>query len=175
MIRVKRLSSAAGMPTPIDGKTFRFACGKFATGITITTVRAADGTPQGMTANSFTSLSLHPPLVSVAVSHRISIHRHFRDAKFFGVNILREGQKEISDRFASRVHNRFERIPWAPTANGVPRLAGVLGFLECHLWMLVETGDHTLVIGEVVDAEAAEGEPLLFYGSDYCGVRQLKP
>jgi flavin reductase (DIM6/NTAB) family NADH-FMN oxidoreductase RutF len=151
----------------IEKQHFRRICGKFASGITIATVRDADGAPHGMTANSFTSVSLVPPLVLVCVDHRARILEHFRIGDHFGVNILGAAQRQLSDRFAGSGYDRFEGVTWNPGHTGVPLLADVLATLECARVNVVTAGDHDIVVGEVLHADCQEGEPLVFYGSQY--------
>jgi len=151
----------------IEKQHFRRICGKFASGITIATVRDADGAPHGMTANSFTSVSLTPPLVLVCVDHRARILEHFRIGEHFGVNILGGTQRQLSDRFAGSGYDRFEGVPWHPGHTGVPILTDVLATLECARVNVVTAGDHDIVIGEVLHADCQDGDPLVFYGSEY--------
>jgi flavin reductase (DIM6/NTAB) family NADH-FMN oxidoreductase RutF len=155
------------MPELIDPALFRRACARFATGITVPTTLAADGSPQGFTANSFTSVSMEPPMVLVCVDHRASVLRHFLSASHFAINILESGQQEISARFALRGVDRFSGVPWRPGATGVPVLEGVVAHLECATRQTVVAGDHTLILGEVLHAETGEGKPLLYYSSAY--------
>src|ERR1700685_3764138 len=94
----------------IEKQQFRRICGKFASGITVATVLDAAGAPHGMTANSFTSVSMTPPLVLVCVDHRARILEHFRIGEYFGINILGAGHKHLSDRFAGSGYDRFEGV-----------------------------------------------------------------
>ncbi len=151
----------------IEKQQFRRICGKFASGITIATVLDADGACHGMTANSFTSVSLVPPLVLICVDHRARIREHFRIGPHFGINILSAGQKELSDRFAGSGYDRFEGTSWYPGKTGVPLLPDVLATIECSRANVVTAGDHDIVIGEVVHADCQDGEPLVFYGGQY--------
>src|SRR5580700_7149075 len=104
----------------IEKQQFRRICGKFASGITIATVLDADGACHGMTANSFTSVSLVPPLVLICVDHRARIREHFRIGAHFAINILGADQKALSDRFAGSGYDRFEGINWYAGHTGVP-------------------------------------------------------
>jgi len=151
----------------MEKQHFRRICGKFASGITIATVRDAGGAPHGMTANSFTSVSLVPPLVLVCVDHRARILEHFRIGKHFGVNILGAAQRPLSDRFAGSGYDRFEGVTWRPGHTGVPLLMDALATLECARVNVVTAGDHDIVIGEVLHADCQDGDPLVFYGSQY--------
>ena len=161
----------ATQPSPplskIEKQQFRRICGKFASGITIATVLDAGGACHGMTANSFPSVSLAPPLVLVCVDHRARILEHFRIGEHFGINILGAGQKQLSDKFAGSGYDRFEGVDWFPGQTGVPLLPDVLATLECSKVEVVTAGDHDIVIGEVLHANCQDGEPLVFYSSQY--------
>lgn len=161
----------ASQPPPalskIEKHQFRRICGKFASGITVLTACDADGSAHGMTANSFTSVSMTPPLVLVCVDHRARILEHLRINKYFGVNILSASQKQLSDKFAGSSHDRFEGVDWYAGQTGVPLLSDVLATLECGRVDLVTAGDHDIVIGEVIHAGCQDGEPLVFYSSEY--------
>ena len=149
---------------------FRKAMGCFATGVTVITVDQ-DGEVHGMTANAFTSVSMDPLLVLVCVDHRARTHAHLHAKKRFGVNVLAEDQRAISEYYArsSESHQhaeqagaRFER-----TKHGTPVLHGALAYLECRLHTAQAAGDHTIFIAEVEDVVFREGEPLLFYRGEY--------
>ena len=155
------------MPVPFDPAQFRRACARFATGITVSTALAPDGTPHGFTANSFTSVSIEPPLVLICVDHRANVHRHFEQATHFGVNILAEDQEALSVRFAERGLDRFEGIDWHSGASGVPLLGGALARFECATRQTIAAGDHTIILGEVLHAEWQEGAPLLYFARGY--------
>jgi flavin reductase (DIM6/NTAB) family NADH-FMN oxidoreductase RutF len=160
-----------GNRPPLDSRNFCQVCGKFATGITVATVLDADGAPHGMTANSFTSVSLNPPLILFCVDNDCNLLGLFRNHSHFGINILAEGQEALSNRFARRGEDRFSAVEWEPGATGVPLIPGALGHLECALVEAVSAGDHYIFIGEVVRCECREGEPLVYYGSRYRGLR----
>ncbi len=153
---------------PIGATKFRRVCSKFATGITILTARDAGGGAHGMTANSFTSVSLEPPLILVCVDLRAHILKHLREGGAFAVNVLDEDQEALSVRFAQRVEDRFDTVEWtAGRKSGAPLIGGVLATLECVIVRMVEAGDHSIVIGEVQDAVWRDGLPLLYFSSRY--------
>ncbi len=156
---------------PIEQQLFRRVCGRYATGITIVTVLDANGAPQGMTANSFTSVSLDPPLVLICIDKRTSFLAHFEPEKPFAINILRETQQELSSCFARSGRDRFEGIEWVPGTNGAPILFGVLATLECRVTQTIEAGDHIVVIGLVAHATWEEGQPLLYFNGSYQSLR----
>jgi flavin reductase ActVB len=153
---------------PIGATKFRRVCSKFATGITVLTARDAAGRAHGMTANSFTSVSLHPPLILVCVDLRAHILKHLREDGGFAVNVLEESQEALSVKFAQRVEDRFDTVEWAAGGKtGAPLIRGVLATLECLIVRIVEAGDHSIVIGEVQDAVWREGQPLVYFSSEY--------
>ena len=150
---------------------FRKAMGAFATGVTIITVDL-DGEVHGMTANAFTSVSLDPMLVLVCVDHSTRTHAHLHTKKRFGINVLCENQRAISEYYArpERVHERAEAEAGARfdrTSHGTPILHGSLAYLECRLHSSEEAGDHTIFIAEVEDVVVREGDPLLFFRGKY--------
>ncbi|HZR65296.1 MAG TPA: flavin reductase family protein [Terriglobales bacterium] len=150
---------------------FRRAMGLFATGVTVITV-ANDDKVEGMTANAFTSVSLDPMLVLVCVDHKARTHAHLHARKRFGINILSEHQRKISEHYAlvdrdparaeSEAGARFDH-----TQQGTPVLHGALAYLECRLQSTQEAGDHTIFIAEVEDIVIREGKPLLYFRSGY--------
>ena len=155
----------------LNSSEFRKAMGQFATGVTIITVDL-DGEVHGMTANAFASVSLDPPLVLVCVDHATRTHAHLHAKKRFGINVLREDQRAISEYYAraERDHEHAETEAGARfdrTKQGTPMLRGSLAFLECRLNSAEVAGDHTIFIAEVEDVVVREGEPLLFFRAKY--------
>jgi flavin reductase (DIM6/NTAB) family NADH-FMN oxidoreductase RutF len=150
---------------------FRKAMGCFATGVTIITLDL-EGEVHGMTANAFASVSLDPPLLLVCVDHSARTHAHMHAKKRFGINVLAEHQREISEYYArpAPIHGhaaeeagaRFDR-----TKQGTPILQGALAYLECRLQSTQDAGDHTIFIAEVEDVVVRDGEPLLYFRSKY--------
>lgn len=121
-----------------------------------------------MTANSFTSVSLNPPLIAFCVDHKAAVFPHFRNAKTFAVNVLTQEQLDLSVRFATLDHEeRFDGIAWHIGEAGSPLLEGALAWLECTRYQLLEAGDHTLFIARVRQAATAQGKPLLYFASSY--------
>jgi flavin reductase (DIM6/NTAB) family NADH-FMN oxidoreductase RutF len=150
---------------------FRKALGCFATGVTIITLDDA-GEVHGMTANAFASVSLEPLLVLVCVDRRARTHAHLHTRKRFGVNVLADNQKAISEYYArpARTHEKAEEEAGARfdrTAHGTPVLHNALAYLECKLHTATEAGDHTIFIAEVEDVVVREGKPLLFFRGRY--------
>jgi flavin reductase (DIM6/NTAB) family NADH-FMN oxidoreductase RutF len=150
---------------------FRKAMGSFATGVTVITVDS-EGEVHGMTANAFTSVSLDPLLVLVCVDHRARTHAHLNAKKRFGVNVLAERQRAISEYYAdpSPTHQHAEREAGARfdrTQHGTPVLHDALAYLECRLHTVQDAGDHTIFIAEVEDVVVREGDPLLYFRGEY--------
>ena len=146
---------------------FRKACGRFATGVAVATTVSHDGQPQGLTVSSFTSVSLHPPLVLVCVDFAASAHAHFRAAKGFAINVLRDTQAGLSNHFAKSDGDRFEGVMWSQGVHGLPILDGALAAFECSMHELLPAGDHTIFVGLVEHVTSADGEPLLYHASRY--------
>jgi len=150
----------------IDKKDFRNALGRFATGITVVTVAKPDGGIHGMTANSFASVSLDPPQILVCVADKAHMHALIHGAGRFGVNILRDSQQSLSDRFARPTPDHTE-LHFLHTLRGTPLLEGVLATLDCKVVAAHVSGDHTIFIGEVEELSWTDGEPVIFYQGKY--------
>jgi flavin reductase (DIM6/NTAB) family NADH-FMN oxidoreductase RutF len=155
----------------VDPWLYRRTCAQFATGITVVTTLDGNGHPHGMTVNSFSSVSLDPPLVLVSIDLRNAILGHFISSSFFAINVLAEHQEDLSRRFSSTAENRFFSLAWRPGVLGAPLLEGVLATLECSVVKTFEAGDHAVLVGEVKGADYTEGRPLVFFDSGY---RQLR-
>lgn len=156
----------------MDPHTFRRSCAKFTTGVAIATVLDAGGSPQGMTVNSFTSVSLDPPLVLICIDRMSNMAEYFDNCSHYGINVLANSQISLSNRFAQRGHDRFDGVDWRSGETGVPILPESLARFECFVRQRVLAGDHTILIGEVVQCSIAEGEPLAYFDSSY---RRLAP
>lgn len=155
----------------LNAAEFRRAMGCFATGVTIVTLDL-DGEVHGMTANAFASVSLDPLLVLVCVDHSTRTNAHLHAKKRFGVNILCDDQRAISEYYANpeRTHERAEIEAGARfdrTRHGTPMLHGSLAYLECRLHSAQNAGDHTIFIAEVEDVVVNRGNPLLFFKATY--------
>ncbi len=172
-IRLTSLSSDPSMSVAtIEQHHFRRVCSKYATGVTILTVLDAHGAPHGMTANSFTSVSLTPPLILVCIDKRSSMLDHFETGTEFAINVLDESQKDLSNCFARSGHNRFEGVVWTPGVTGAPLFPGMLASLECVVTRMVDAGDHVVTIGEALHATwRDEGQPLIYFNSGYQALR----
>src|SRR3546814_1665561 len=130
-----------------DARTFRDALGCFATGVTVVTAMCPDGTPIGLTANSFTSVSLDPPLLLVCIANSAGSAPYLREAGRFAVNVLQIGQQPTSNRFAGKGEDRFAATPWIKGEFGTPVLTGSLSSFECARHAVHDGGDHLLLVG----------------------------
>jgi flavin reductase (DIM6/NTAB) family NADH-FMN oxidoreductase RutF len=149
----------------MDPGHFRKVMGHFVSGVTVVTGRIGLEEPFGLTASSFTSVSLDPLLVLVSVGHTSATLPRLLEAGTFAVNVLSEAQQELAYRFAGTDRGgRFDGLVWNPgPATGSPLLAGSLAWMECRLWRSVTAGDHDLLIGEVVGCECSPGDPLVYF------------
>lgn len=151
----------------IDAAHYRRVLGHFATGVTV--ICAVDGgEPVGMAANSFTSVSLVPPLVLFCADHDSTTWPRIRAAGAFCVNVLAEDQEELCRLFATKGADRFGGVGWHAAPSGSPIIAGVLAWIDCRIADVHEAGDHAIVVGRVLAMDAAaHGKPLLFYRGGY--------
>lgn len=163
LIAEKRAEHARG----IDLRDLRDALGQFATGVTIITTQSADGRPAGITANSFTSLSLEPPLVLWCLALTASSLPVFRDCEHFAVNVLSSGQHHLSRLFATSGADKFAGTEVRDGPLGVPLMEGALAHFVCRNVRQIEAGDHLIVIGEVQHYQVFDGEPLVFHSGSY--------
>ena len=150
----------------IDTRALRHALGCFATGVTVITCADKEGELYGVTANSFSSVSLEPPLVLWSLSNRSSSFDAFFSAEFFNIHVLEQGQIDVSNNFA-RPGDKFANVNYQLDDNGVPELAQTLARFSCSTYACHEGGDHNIFIGYVVDFEFGDGEPLLFAQGEY--------
>ncbi len=151
-----------------DTRTFRDALGLFVTGVTVITARNEDGMPFGVTANSFNSVSMDPPLILWSLSRASRNLAAFQKARHFCVHILREDQSTLSRRFATSDVDKFEGVEFEPGEGGVPILPGSAARLECRTYAQHDGGDHVIFLGEVIRIAADhDARPLLFHGGRY--------
>ena len=151
----------------LDATALRRALGCFVTGVTVVTAGDADGGPHGFTANSFTSVSLDPPLVLVCVGREVEGLEVYRECEGFAVNVLAESQRAISETFAADRPDRFAGVPWRVGKYGAPILDDCIACLECASWQRIEAGDHLILIGRVLAFERSPGRPLAFCHGRY--------
>ena len=153
----------AATVTASDAAELRQTLGSFATGVVVATTLDARGNPKGFTANSFTSVSLDPPLVLVCVDKRASCYPAFAGTAHFAVNILCEAQQHVSRAFASKSPDKFADMPWVPGVTGSPIFPDSTAWLDCELHNRVEAGDHLIVIGRVLSFGHSPAKPPLGY------------
>lgn len=150
-----------------DSGAFRRTLGLFTTGVTIITARTADGEPVGVTANSFSSVSLDPPLVLWSLAKNARSRDVFTAAEFFAIHILSAGQDDLSNRFASRGEDKFAGIEVQDGLGGTPLLSGCSARMQCRTVHQYEGGDHIIFVGEVVDLVSSDVTPLVFQAGKY--------
>lgn len=159
-------------PEAPDGATFdearfRTVLGHFPTGVTVVTAVEGDR-PLGLSVNSFTSVSLEPPLVAFCAARASTSWPLMRRSPSFCVNVLADHQEAVSRVFATRGADKFRNVQWWPTPSGAPILEGVLAWLDCTLEAEYEAGDHVIVVGRVQELDVTgEGRPLIFYRGGY--------
>ena len=151
-----------------DPRTLRDALGCFATGVTVVTCLTADGSPAGLTVNSFTSVSLDPPLLLVCLAKPAPSAIALIEASHFAVNVLQTGQQPASIRFATRDEDRFGTTPWSCGEAGAPILKDSLGVFECERFAVHDGGDHHILVGQVFKASFDTSlDPLLYFRGRY--------
>jgi 4-nitrophenol 2-monooxygenase / 4-nitrocatechol 4-monooxygenase, reductase component len=151
----------------ISKDEFRAALGRFASGVTIVTTRDKSGRLHGITVSAFCSVSLEPPLVLVCIDKNTGSHHALTETNAFVVNVLRDEQQYISDRFASFLPDKFEIIKYRLGIDDLPVLEDVLANLECRLVYSHAGGDHTVFVGEIEKATFGEGKPLVHWQGNY--------
>lgn len=159
---------------PIAPDEFRAALSRFASGVTVVTTRSADGRDLGMTATSFASVSLAPPLILVCVDHAATMRDPLATAEHFAVHVLAADQEEVSRAFARReATDKFDGRRVQRGSGSVPLLDRALARLECRVWARHQAGDHDIIIGEVLAAAlGGDADPLLYFRGRY---RHLTP
>ncbi|HUS55237.1 MAG TPA: flavin reductase family protein [Thermohalobaculum sp.] len=156
-----------------DKIALREALGAFATGVTIVTAQASggsareDGEPVGFTANSFTSVSLEPPLLLVCLAHTAASYKVFCEAQSFAVNVLAADQQQTAMLFATRGADKFGETSWHPGLMGAPLIEGCLARFDCAMHQRVAAGDHDIIMGRVIGFSRHEGEALLYHGGTF--------
>jgi len=151
----------------LDPKAFRDALGSFVTGVTIVTARDGDGRPFGLTANSFNSVSLDPPMVLWSLSLQSGSLPVFRDAESWAVHVLSADQQSMSDRFARSGDDKFAGREVDDGPEGAPLIDGYAARFGCRARFEYEGGDHAIFLGEVIDFDRRDAEPLIYHGGSY--------
>jgi len=160
---------------PFDPRQFREALGSFATGVTIITTRAPDGSPLGLTCNSFNSVSLNPPLVLWSLANNALSLPVFRQAGHWAVHILAADQEELSGRFARRGENKFAGLELDTGQGAVPLLTGCTARFQCRNAFQYDGGDHVIFVGEVLAFDRSDAPPLVFHGGKYAHATRRDP
>ncbi|NSL56122.1 flavin reductase family protein [Uliginosibacterium aquaticum] len=150
-----------------DSSTFRRTLGMFATGITVITAQAKDGSLVGLTANSFNSVSLTPPMIVWSLGNNSGVREVLERCEYYAVNVLADDQEALSNLFASKAADRFAGVDWEPGLGGAPVLAGCAAVFEVRNSLRYPGGDHVIFIGEVARCDRSEREPLLFFNGRY--------
>lgn len=157
-----------------DSRQLRNALGRFPTGVTVITTCTPDGKREGLTANSFSALSLDPPLVLWSIVRKSGSLPGFLAAGRFAINVLAADQSELSHRFATRADDKFGGLEVLEGVGGLPLLAGTLASFECETESTLDGGDHVLFVGRVRRIRYATGEPLIFNAGRYCTALPLR-
>jgi flavin reductase (DIM6/NTAB) family NADH-FMN oxidoreductase RutF len=152
----------------VDRRAFRHALGRFATGVAVVTTRTPDGKLEGLTANSFSSVSLDPPLVLWCLQRDAASAPGFAAAGMFAVNVLGAHQHALSLHFATPTADKFAGLGHTRGLGGCPLLDASLAHFECRTENTVDAGDHVIFIGRVLRLTHRDGEPLIFSGGRYC-------
>lgn len=154
----------------IDSREFRNALGQFPTGVTIVTTVDTHGNKIGMTANSFSSVSLDPMLVLWSVARTCKAFHAFTESRQFAIHILHANQKHLSSQFASNCDDRFKDIEHTPGHGGVPVLSDYSAVFQCDTEKLYEGGDHVILLGRVVAFDNKRLPPLVFHAGRYADI-----
>ncbi len=157
---------AVDEPAGLDSDVFRHAMGHFASGIVVVT-GVVQGAPAGLTCQSFSSLSLHPPMILLCPSRSSVTWPGIARTGWFCVNVLSATQERVCRQFARSGTEKFSGVAWSPGVNGLPRIDGSLAAIDCSVEKVVDGGDHHVVIGAVRDLVVQTGSPLLFFRGAY--------
>ncbi|MDB5727381.1 MAG: flavin reductase family protein [Noviherbaspirillum sp.] len=160
-------------PPECDARHFRNALSQFATGVTVITTRLADGSFLGITASSFNSVSLDPPLVLWSLALTSSSLPVFTGNSHYVINILSADQAALAERFAMRIENRFEGVDFVLSHTGLPILPGASAWFECHNRSRYPEGDHVIFVGEVERCDVAPQPALVFHGGKFVATKPV--
>lgn len=150
----------------VEAAEFKKAMSRFASGVTVVTVEH-DGIRSGLTVSAFCSLSLEPPLVLICIDRQVKSYDAIVAAGHFAVNVLAEDQQEVSNRFASRVEDKFDGVATSRGTLGDPMIDGALAVVECRIVDRLPGGDHTILVGEVESGRVGDAAPLLYFNGAY--------
>lgn len=154
----------------VEAPEFRSALSRFASGVTIITLRDDAGVDHGMTVSAFSSLSLGPPLVLACVDESATMRDRFHVGAIFAAHVLAADQAPLSSRFAAPDADRFDGLELERGFGDVPLLDGALARLQCVVEALLPGGDHTIVVGRVLDTEVRDGDPLVYFRGRYAAL-----
>ncbi|NHD19344.1 MULTISPECIES: flavin reductase family protein [unclassified Actinopolyspora] len=160
-------------PEALDPQRFRDALARFPSGVTVVTTRDQHGQPYGLTASAFTSVSLDPPLVSFCLAHSAACHPVFAGSDAFTVNVLAVQDTDLALRFARQGEDKFADKRMHGTREGAPTVADALAVLDCSVYARHPAGDHTILLGEVQQAQVRDGDPLVLWGKTFQRVTEL--
>lgn len=144
-------------------KLFKEIMGSYPTGVTIVTTTDSQGDPVGLTVNSFTSVSINPLLVLWCIDHKASSFEVFQQCNGFAIHTLASDQKDLCWAFAGKEPDRFSKAEWSLSEHNVPIINGSYGVMQCKLVQRINAGDHTILIGEVVELNKTDKEPMLYF------------
>lgn len=151
------------MSTELNEKVFKEVMGNYPTGVTVVTTVNEEGMPLGLTVNSFASVSLDPQLILWSIDKRVSSYDSILNSGKFAVHVLAENQADICSLFATKGTDRFSNCEWKLSENNLPIIENVAGVLQCTTYQTIDAGDHTILIGEVMDIQNNHKEPLLYH------------
>jgi flavin reductase (DIM6/NTAB) family NADH-FMN oxidoreductase RutF len=163
--------SSVAVPPEFDTRRFRDALSQFATGVTVITTRLPNGTFMGLTASSFNSVSLDPPLVLWSLAQCASSMPVFSKNSHYVINVLAGDQAVLAERFAMRIENRFDGVDYVLSHTGLPILTGVAAWFECHNRSRYPEGDHVIFVGEVERCEVLPKPALVFHGGKFVATK----
>jgi flavin reductase (DIM6/NTAB) family NADH-FMN oxidoreductase RutF len=156
-----------------DHFAYRQALGQFATGVTVITTRGEDGAPAGLTANSFNSVSLEPPLVLWSLSRSALSRAAFEASDCYAVNVLAADQVAVAKHFSRSAVDKFDGVDWYEGLHGLPLIPGAMALFQCRTQVRHEGGDHIVYLGEVMHFSRSGRPPLIFHGGHYCTTAHL--
>ncbi|HEY8570217.1 flavin reductase family protein [Microbulbifer sp.] len=149
------------------GRALRDTLGQFATGVTVITTLDGNGQPVGMTVNSFNSVSLDPALILWSIDRGSMSYDAFTQSEHFVVHVLKGDQQHVSNLFAGRGADKFGQVKWHSGPGNIPQLDDCAALFHCRRAQNIEGGDHTILLGEVLEFSASGGEPLIFHRGRY--------
>jgi flavin reductase (DIM6/NTAB) family NADH-FMN oxidoreductase RutF len=151
------------MADNLNEAKFKEVMGNYPTGVTVVTTVNEQGVPLGLTVNSFASVSIDPLLILWSIDKRVGSYETFVHAEKFAVHVLAGNQSDICSLFAMKGADRFSNCEWKLSENNLPIISGAAGVMQCKTFKTIEAGDHTILIGEVIDIQSEAKEPLLYH------------